>query len=413
MASILIIGKGGFGDLFPLFAIGDALRVRGHQVRIAAEPHHSAACAQIGIEHLPLHSAEPTADVGALRAKLTTTLSPGALESEVRELLPPAHDADLLLGNQLAYAGAIARDLLGKPWVFCAASPLALPSRMDPPLWPYLYGLQGWSQRIGLPQSAYVGAARAATRLLMREQTRLRRRLGLEARSHPRFEGLYSTQLNLLAASPLLLQPQADWPARTRLTGFAWFEPGFLGDQRLADDLAEFAAKGSAPIVLAPGGSSRAAPLRFVQRGVAACRALGRRAIVVASQRLHGSLPQGDDLKLTSYLPYAQLFGLGAAVVHSGGIGTLGWAMRAARPSLLLPCDWDQYDNARLGLRAGVARVLQSSTDDAAFAAELDALLRDDTMRATLQRIAPQVAAEDGARTACDAIDALMTRNGH
>ena len=407
MAHILIVGKGGFGDLFPLFSIGHGLRARGHDVTVAAESHHGAACAQIGARHVVLDTpASPRAD--SLRGQLAATLDPAALAAEVRALEPLARGADLMLGNQLAYAGAIVRDLLGKPWAFCAASPLALPSRRDPPLWPYLRHVQAAAAALGLPQSVFVGVARVGSRTLMRAQTRLRRELGVASRAHPRFEALYSSQLNLLPVSPLLLLPQPDWPTPTRLTGFAWFESNFLGDQRLADALAEYAAAGSAPVVLAPGGSSRADPLRFIQRGIAACRALGRRAIVVAAPRLHAALPSGDDVRPTSYLPYAQLFGQAAVVLHSGGIGTLGWAMRAGVPSLLLPGDWDQYDNARLARRAGVAEVLGADANPRHDAAALDALLGDAALHARVRRLAPQVAAEDGAAVACDAIEAII-----
>ncbi|OIQ79853.1 4'-demethylrebeccamycin synthase [mine drainage metagenome] len=407
MANILIVGKGGFGDLFPLFAIAEELIRRGHAVRVAAEPHHAAACAQIGAAHRVLDSAAPPR-AGSLRAQLAATLDPSALATEVRTLEPLARGADLMLGNQLAYAGAIVRDLLGTPWAFCAASPLALPSRFDAPLWPYLHPLQRAAAAIGLPQAAFIGPARAATRALMRAQTRLRRELGVDTHAHPRFEALYSQRLNLLPVSPLLLQPQPDWPAHTRLSGFAWFESTFLGDQRLADELAAFAAAGAPPVVLAPGGSARGDPLRFLERGVAACRAVGRRAIVVAAPRLHAALPAGDDVRPTGYLPYARLFGLGAAVLHSGGIGTLGWAMRAGVPSLLLPGDWDQYDNARLAQRAGVGAVLGKRADTACDAAVLDALLGDDALHQRLRRLAPQVAAENGAAVACDAIEAII-----
>ncbi len=412
MAHILIVGQGGFGDMFPLFSIATALRAGGHRLSIAAEPHHAAACAALDIAHHPLGTliaAQPDSGLlESLRDQLLATLSPAGLSNAVEQLLPLARDADLILGNQLAYAGAIVRDLLGKPWVYCAASPLSMPSRLDPPLWPYVAGLQALTARWGVPESVFVGLMRQATRALMEPQRRLRRRLGLPRNGHPRFEGMYSAQLNLLTASPLLLAPQSDWPPRSVLTGFCWFEPSFLGDPNLTAELVEFATRGEPPIVLAPGGARRGNPPRFFRNAVAACRKLGRRMILVAAPRFHAALPTGPDVKLSGYMPYARLFGLASVVVHSGGIGTIGWAMRQGVPSLLLPEDWDQHDNARRAERRGYARVLGADASADRIALMLGRILEDAPLQERLRRNAPIVAAEDGAAIACRAIEDML-----
>jgi UDP:flavonoid glycosyltransferase YjiC (YdhE family) len=415
MAEILIVGKGGFGDWFPLLAIGQALRQRGHRVRVAAEAHHASACAHAGLDFQVVGDSEDAAPGevgsawGAARAVLQATLSPQGLAAEVRTLRPLVEGADLVLGNQLAYAGALVRRMVGRPWVFCAASPLAIPSRLDAPLWPYLQSAQQVAARLGLPQSGFVGLARLGTRLLMRPQGALRRELGLPGAGHPRFEAMYSEQLNLLPVSPLLAPPQADWPARTRVVGYTWFEADFLGDEAQAQDLREFAQAGPAPVVFALGGSLRVRPGGFYERAVQACRLLGRRAILVAGKQLHAGLPGGKDVMFSGYLPYSKVFGLGAAVVHSGGIGAIGWGMRAGVPQLLVPAEWDQFDNARRARRAGVARVLARRDWQAPdLARALGEVLEDQALRWHCAQAAAGLRAEDGAATACEAIEQLL-----
>jgi UDP:flavonoid glycosyltransferase YjiC (YdhE family) len=418
MAEILIVGKGGFGDWFPLLAIGQALRQRGHQVRVAAEAHHASACAQAGLEFHVVGSdasssspspGESGSAWAAARGVLQATLSPQGLAAEVRALRPLAESADLMLGNQLAYAGALVRRLLHKPWVFCAASPLAIPSRLDAPLWPYLQTLQQLAARLGLPQSGFVDLARLGTRLLMRPQAALRRELGLPAAGHPRFEAMYSEQLNLLPVSPLLAPPQADWPAHTRVLGYTWFEADFLGDEAQARTLREFAQAGPAPVVFALGGSLRVRPGDFYERAVQACRRLGRRAILVAGRQLHAGLPTGEDVELSGYLPYSKAFGLGAAVVHSGGIGAIGWGLRAGVPQLLVPAEWDQFDNARRAQRAGVAQVLaRRDWQVPDLARALGEVLEDQALRWRCAQAAAGLRAEDGAGAACEAIEQLL-----
>ena len=412
MARILFVGQGGYGDLFPLFGIATALRKAGHSVSLAAERHHADACRMLGmelqvIEPLPQMRSSPRT-AKAWREHLNATLSPDGLGTAVKRLLPWAQAADLIVGNQLAYSGAIVRDMLDKPWVFCAASPLSIPSRYDPPLWPYLHRLQSFTGKLGFPDAAYIALMRQATRALMAPQRRLRRRLGVDHGAHPRFEALYSRQLNLLTVSPLLIEPQSDWPSHTQLTGFCWFEPSFLGDPRAIDDLEKFARDGTPPIVVAPGGARRSDPRDFLERGLAACRRIGRRAILVAAPRFHISLPQGPDFKVSGYLPYGRLFRFAEAVIHSGGIGTLGWALRQGLPSLVLPEDWDQYDNARRAERRDYATVIPSRASAATIARELDRAIRDGPHKARLRDAAMHIQHEDGAASAVNAIDAMI-----
>ena len=58
------------------------------------------------------------------------------------------------------------------------------------------------------------------------------------------------------------------------------------------------------------------------------------------------------------YAPFSELFPRAAAIVHHGGIGTTGLAMRSGRPMLVMPCAWDQPDNAERVARLGIARII-------------------------------------------------------
>jgi UDP:flavonoid glycosyltransferase YjiC (YdhE family) len=414
MAHILLVAKGGFGDVFPLLAIAAALRARRHEVVVAGEQHHAPACAMLGIRHVPIGAAPDYAPMRGgrwkhLREQLGAILPPADLETEVSQLMPLARNADIILGNQLAYAGAIVRDVLRKPWVFCAASPLAIPSRLDPPLWPYLHRLQRLTSFLGGAESIYATLARSAAQAMMAAEGRVRRRLGVHQAAHARFEGMYSNDLNLMLTSPCLVAPQADWPPHTKITGFCWFEPLFLGDQRRIDALIAFARSGPSPVLIAPGGSRRTMPRGFFAHVIAACRQLGCRAIVVAAPSLHKAIPEGADIMITEYLPYAAILPETRAIIHSAGIGTLGLALRFGVPSLVLPSDWDQHDNARRAQRRGYAAVLPGEADARQIAPALAQLLERPLVRDQVRAVAPYVATEDGATAACDAIEARLT----
>lgn len=390
MARLLIIAKGGFGDVLPLLAIGVRLQEEGHLVTVAAEPHHADICARARLSHVGV--GRDGRLLSGWRARFDSMLSAGALRAEVEALLPLARRTDALLGNQLAYAGALVRDLTGRPWIYCAASPLALPSLQDPPLWPFLQALQRRAPGQALPARLYARLIRAGAGLALGHVAALRRRLGLPPAGHPRFEMLYSQQLNLLLTSPSLVTPRPDWPARTRVTGFCRTD-ALLGLPPAAGEALEaFLAAGPAPVLIVPGGVRRNDPHRFAAAPLAACRALGLRAVLVSGK---GGAP-ARDLHVTSYQPYVPLFARGRVVIHSGGIGTLGCAMRAGIPSLLRPTDWDQHDNTRLAERAGVGWRWRAGA--------LAALLQDAARQDRLAGLAPALGAEDGAGTASAAI---------
>ena len=123
------------------------------------------------------------------------------------------------------------------------------------------------------------------------------------------------------------------------------------------------------------------------------------------------ALPAG--IRAFQYLPYSAVFPHAAAIVHQAGVGTLAQALSAGRPQLIVPVAFDQPDNARRAVKLGVARVLPFKRVTAArLVAELSPLLNDAAYAAQAASAAARLAGEDGARTACDHIEALMQSRG-
>jgi UDP:flavonoid glycosyltransferase YjiC (YdhE family) len=235
----------------------------------------------------------------------------------------------------------------------------------------------------------------------------VRRRLGVRTWAHPRFEALYSPHLNLLPVSSLLVNPQPDWPDGTEVTGFTWFRTRFLGNAEQAEALKAFCLADEPPIVFAPGGHTRAQPEAFVHASIEASRLLNTRAIIVVSPRHHcpGAADDGRVF-FSGYQPYADVFEHARAVVHSAGIGTLGWALRAGKPSVLVPGGWDQFDNADRAQRLGVAKVMSPKAyRGPAIANVLREALRDAALHERVAALRERVAAEDGAEVSAHALE--------
>src|SRR5690606_29037923 len=112
------------------------------------------------------------------------------------------------------------------------------------------------------------------------------------------------------------------------------------------------------------------------------------------------------DVVIDSHARHSTLFPHASVIVHQGGAGTLHHALRAGRPSLIVPFAHDQPDNAYRTQRLGVSRTLLPKHYDAAKVAKELMLLRDDPIYAARAReVAEQVRAEDGVKNACDAIE--------
>jgi rhamnosyltransferase subunit B len=93
----------------------------------------------------------------------------------------------------------------------------------------------------------------------------------------------------------------------------------------------------------------------------------------------------------------------------NGGIGTTGQAMRSGRPSLVMPCAWDQPDNAERARRLGIARTISRNRyEPMRVAAELKVLLQDPAYLQRAAEIATKVRQEDGVTAACDAVESVL-----
>jgi hypothetical protein len=87
----------------------------------------------------------------------------------------------------------------------------------------------------------------------------------------------------------------------------------------------------------------------FFERCAASARALGRRAVLILKEAHNRPRELPEGVAAFTYAPFSERFPRAAVIIHHGGIGTTGLAMRPGRPMLAMPCAWDQPDNAAGG----------------------------------------------------------------
>jgi rhamnosyltransferase subunit B len=97
------------------------------------------------------------------------------------------------------------------------------------------------------------------------------------------------------------------------------------------------------------------------------------------------------------------------AIVHQGGVGTTGQALRAGRPVLIVPHARDQFDNAARVARLGCGRVLPRPRYNGKTAVhELQMLLNDQSYSDRATEVAKLVVQEQGASVAADEIEKVL-----
>jgi UDP:flavonoid glycosyltransferase YjiC (YdhE family) len=177
-------------------------------------------------------------------------------------------------------------------------------------------------------------------------------------------------------------------------------------------ELVRFLDDGPPPLVFTLGSSAVMDAGRFYEHSAAAAKLLGRRAVLLVGTdtgNRPAALPAG--VAAFDYAPFSELFPRAAAIVHQGGVGTTGQAMRAGRPMLVMPYAHDQFDNAGRVARLGIARTISRHRYSPIRAAtELRPLLADPRYAQRAAEVGEQVRQEDGVRAACDVLEEFLRK---
>lgn len=417
---IVFAAFGSLGDLHPYLAVARELQRRGHHPVIATFDGYHDAVEASGVGFAAMRpSMSGFGDPATIMQRLIDAWR--GPEYLVREMFMPhvresyedlaraCENADLLVTHPLAFAGPLLAQKEGLRWASTVLSPLSLFSAADPPLFPAAPWLE-YARRLGVaPYRLALWIPRLMLRAWERPLYALREELGLPSPGPiAQMEGQYSPALNLALFSRALAAPQPDWPGNTVVCGFPRYDGSPL-DAATQAGLDAFLAAGGPPVAFALGSSAVMVAGGFWRHAIETARRLDRRAILVtgAPPEQLGALP--GSVRAFQYLPYSAVFPRAAAIVHSGGIGTLAQALAAGRPQLIVPVAFDQPDNARRAARLGVARCVpfRKATADV-MARELDELLAAPGYAARAKTIGDLIRGEAAADAACGALERLI-----
>ena len=411
---IVIATIGSLGDLHPCLALGRELLNRGCRVTIATTPYYRSKVEDAGLSFRSMRPDWNPTDSKLIRScedlrrgleVLYRQMLLPELEHTYHDLISAAEGADLLIAGELVYAAPLVAEKSGLPWVSLILSPFSFFSCIDPSFTvnlPILFHLRRAGPAV---YKAALGLGKLATRHWSNPVRRLRSRERLRRTCEPVFEDKFSPHLVLALFSECFAPKQRDWPEQTLQPGFLW--QGDPSDAEAFRGLKEFLSAGTPPLVFTQGSTAVHNPRDFYDISVKAAKRLGLRALLIGTSAVWEE--DNNDVLALPYVPYSQAFPKASVIIHQGGSGTTGEALRTGRPMLVVPYGWDQPDNAYRIERLGAGLHLPRSryTVESATAA-IGRLLDNPRYSAISAEPASQVQGENAIASACDAIHSLL-----
>ncbi len=416
--TIVFTTWGSLGDLHPYLALGVELKRRGHRVRVATLAAWRDNVERAGLEFAPIRPDVPVDDAEARELVRRVLDNRGGPEYLFKEVFAPCmretyedtraavEGADLLVSHQIPLTAPIVAEQTGIAWVSCMLLPMAFLSACDPPTPPQAPALRRLAAMHPSIARAMLALARLAMNPWVKPVYRLRADLGMPRGEHPLIEGQHSPSRVLALFSSVFAQKQPDYPPQTVVTGFAFYDAAAA----VAPDpeLLRFLQAGEPPLVFTLGSSAVWIAEDFYDTAIAVATKLQRRALLLAGEsalRLREMAP--PSVGVFDYAPHSLVMPRASVTIHQGGVGTTAQALRAGRPTLVVPYGQDQPDNARRCVALGVGRTIPRHRYNAELLErELSVLLSDPAYATRAAVVGAAIRAERGTETACDAIEA-------
>ncbi len=418
MQRVVLAALGSYGDLHPVLGVALALKARGADVTIASHPDYATKVEASGLAFRPCGPSfddlmletglTPVAVIDRMardQAFLFSGFVNASLDAWIRDIRPIVTGADIVVGTSLACGADIVARTLKKPFVTAALSPAVLLSAMDPPKWPgaplILKPKHAWARSLN---RTVLNLGKRKMAAVMAGVTDAYCRAGLVPSVG--VSGVVSNHLTLALYSPLLMGPQPDNPPNTQIVGFPFYDSEDGETIRLDSKLDAFLDAGPPPVVFSLGSIVVYDGEAFYRTAIAAAAALRQRCVVLCgpdSPLL--DVDFGPEVCVAAYAPHSLLFPRARAIVHHGGIGSTGQALRAGKPQLVTPVFADQFDNGWRCTLLGAAKTLNYKdwTLEKATRA-LKTVLESPVMAERAREVAVLIAQENGAETAAGLI---------
>lgn len=407
---VLLTSHGSTGDIFPVIALGVALRKAGHTVRFAAPSLFRESIERAGLTFVYVPPDWEQDKFAACMKELDASSNPlFQLEKIYRNSLPylvetlailtkEAKEADLLVGSYLFPAyNSIAKKCNIPFAVFTFAHNVVPTDRSTPDQWPDFSFLPGkiqkyWSRLVWNCSDWIVDSTlNRITRSFIKKGMFAKHR-GFFTRPAP---------LSLVGVSPALMQPKAPPAKHFVFTGYLrWQSPA---DEKMGEMIAAFCAGEKVPV------------LNFGSVAFEKVDALMRRfqahwnpqkKIIIQSGWAGLSLPTPNPhILLIGKLSHDQLFQFASCVIHHGGAGTTASVLHAGCPHIVVPHIADQDFFAREIKRLGAGYAVSKKVWPEKIPHLVELAENNHAMQDRAQELARILATEDGPSRAVQTLE--------
>lgn len=411
-ADFLLIAIGSHGDVHPVIGIGRELRARGHRVRVMASPWFEELILKAGLGFVKLGTREDYLQVmhnpdvwHRMKGPQTIMEMVGRSLKQVYEgVLQQADEKTCLAASSLALGAICAAEKHGHRIATLHLSPICIRSREVMPVLPGGFDAN-WLPRF-IRSKFWEGADRwFIDPMICPTLNRFRAELGLPQVRRIQNGWWHGPGMTLGLWSEWFFPRPSDYPHQVRLTGFIHYDES---DQQFLDaSLQEWLEQADPPIAFTPG-SAMVFGEHFFRTAVQACVRLGRRAILLTrqDQQIPRNLPQ--TVRHVPFAPFSQLLPRCSMLVYHGGIGTTAQGLKAGLPLLIMPMSHDQFDNAAICRRLGVADWISVGRfTPRRLTRKLSQLLDSQDVMRSCAKIASWAQSDQGAVKAADCLEEL------
>ncbi len=420
---LVIVTSGSRGDVQPYLALALRATAAGHRVTLATHGIFRPWAESLGIGFHALHG-DPAAMLGGPGAR--AWLADGSLrglwrfarefnrdftglfEGMLRDLTAATAAADVVLYSGVCMAAAQMHEVRGTPVVAGWLQPLT-PTHAFPAV-----GLQYRAPKTRWDRRRNRLSHLVGEQLLWQPSRRIVNRWRTTELHVPpvALAGPFRAQRSAAypvcyAYSPAVLPRPDDWPPWIAPTGW-WFldEPTYTPPAALHD----FLAAGDAPVTIGFGSMTPQDGEWLSRIVLEACERAECRTVLLQGWGTLGSTALPSWAHVEREVPHAWLYERCSAIVHHGGAGTTGAAVRSGVPSVVVPLGFDQqFWGTRLAhLGVSPAPIRRRDLTAPALAAAIRAARTDSAMRDRAASLGAVVAAEDGTGAALARIEAHL-----
>lgn len=396
------------GDVNPLAELGSDMVKRGHEFRILTSEAFKPLIEKKGVEFIKLGTdADHVMKYLVAEYKTSLDFARGMFKLKkenpafFKETISAIKGSDAVMYGTCAAFARHAADALGIPCIRYFYSP------MDPTRQYSLYSTEYDSEKVLKSYSSLPAGMNLMTMLAL---NKYRRAEGLE---RWKLGSTYTEQagekvLTFYPTSRVFMKPDPEWGSHIHVTGY-WYHPDKEAEGfKMPDDMKAFMEAGEQPVFVA-FGKARSKELALLQmRTLEALKQTKIRAIFQGDQIDDTLKKNNGQIYFAGNIPYSFIFPKVKAVVHHGGNTTNGLALRAGKPTLVIPLALDQYFYGRMVNRNGAGPAPLYIRDGLCTSEEIAAALKEllsGKYEENAVRLSEEIKKEDGISEAIKAIE--------